>query len=227
MNLQFKTFCIWTDLVLYCQCYQHFILDRAEHSFNNKHSRIDSHLSDSICVTETWPRYLLTVDDSICVIETWSRYLLTVDDSICVIETWSRYLLTVDDSICVTETWSRYLLTVDDSICVTETWSRYLLTVDDSICVTETWSRYLLTVADSICVTETWSRYLLTVDDSICVAETVWFVYYRLVWCKMSVCGIATLFLSSSVLMLLAAILLYTIYSSCIHTYNAILSVYL
>ena len=141
-NLQFKTFCIWTDLVLYCQCYQHFILDRAEHSFNNKHSRIDSHLSDSICVTETWPRYLLTVDDSICVIETWSRYLLTV-------------------------------------------------------------------------------------DDSICVAETVWFVYYRLVWCKMSVCGIATLFLSSSVLMLLAAILLYTIYSSCIHTYNVILSVYL
>jgi hypothetical protein len=175
-NLQFKTFCIWTDLVLYCQCYQHFILDRAEHSFNNKHSRIDSHLSDSICV----------------------------------IETWSRYLLTVDDRICVTETWSRYLLTVDDSICVAETWSRYLLTVDDSICVAETWSRYLLTV-----------------DDSICVAETVWFVYYRLVWCKMSVCGIATLFLSSSVLMLLAAILLFTVYSSCIHTYNAILSVYL
>ena len=116
---------------------------------------------------------------------------------------------------------------LSDSICVIETWSRYLLTVDDRICVTETWSRYLLTVDDSICVAETWSRYLLTVDDSICVAETVWFVYYRLVWCKMSVCGIATLFLSSSVLMLLAAILLFTVYSSCIHTYNAILSVYL
>ena len=35
----------------------------------------------------------------------------------------------------------------------------------------------------SMCVIETWSRYLLTVYDSICVAETVWFVYYKFVWC--------------------------------------------